>query len=572
MTKINSMMFLVLCWFFTLWISVPNSVLVQAAEHDECHPWSFYNDTLHHCQCYEAENTHYYKRPHKLTECSERKTSIYIGFCMTIEELETSIGYCAAYSPKVNVSAVNGMYIQLPKNISELNDFMCGTMNRKGRVCSECIDGFAPSVITPWYQCANCTGAWYGIPLYFFLEFVPITLFYLAVLVFQVSVISPPLTTGVMYSQIVVWCSITNIPTAVLKLSHAYTPVKILLMFHGIWNLDFFRSILPPFCVFPNLNNIHVAFLGYISALYPVLLICLTWVCIQLYSRDCQSFVWLWKRLRCLMPNRNFKSKIVDTFATFFFLSYTKVCTISAIVLLPYYVHRVNTTEVDDIKVVYIQPNIRYFSKEHAPYVIIGALVLFVFGVLPALLLAVYPSRRLRSLLLLDRLGGRSNAALNIFMEKFYSCYRDGLDGGRDMRSFASLHLFIRLLTPIYPTIIYGTSCVLVFLAKPCKKSFMHNTDGFILGLLALHSYLILDLDWYSSFFMWVAYIGAYLPLFIICANLIPLHKLKAAILKLSCCKKSHRFEVDETEREKSADDRDKLLQSFENELNDSSD
>ena len=89
----------------------------------------------------------------------------------------------------------------------------------------------------------------------------------------------------------------------------------------------------------------------------------------------------------------------------------------------------------------------------------------------------------------------------------------------------------------------------------------MHNTDAFILGLLTLHSYLIVDLDWYSSFFMWVAYIGAYIPLLIICANLIPLHKLKAAILKLSCCKKSHRlkFEVDKTEGEESADDRDKL-------------
>ena len=100
----------------------------------------------------------------------------------------------------------------------------------------------------------------------------------------------------------------------------------------------------------------------------------------------------------------------------------------------------------------------------------------------------------------------------------------------------------------------------------------MHNTDGFILGLLTLHSYLIVDLDWYSSFFMWVAYIGAYLPLLIICANLIPLYKLKAAILRLSCCKKSYHFEVDETKGEESADDRDKLLQSFEKELNDSSD
>ena len=577
MDSANSIMFLTLCWLFTLWINinVTSSVLVQ---HDECHPWSFYNETLHHCQCY---HTIQYKR----IECSERKISIYIGYCMTTEQLETFFSNCAAYSPKVNVSAVNGMYIQLPNNISELNDFMCGPMNRKGRVCSECIDGFAPSVISPWYQCANCTGAWYGIPLYLFLEFVPITLFYLAVLIFQISMISSPLTTCVMYSQLLVHCFTKNSSIVTLNLSHAYTSnfVKILVMFHGIWNLDFFRSILPPFCISPNLNNIHVAFLGYISALYPVLLICFTWVCIQLYSRDCQPFVWLWKRLCCLMPNRSAKPKIVDTFATFFFLSYTKVCFISAS-MFTFNVYWSNTTEARSIYaeadsfVVYIQPNIQYFSKEHAPYVIIGALVLLVFALLPTLLLAAYPSRRLRSLLLIHRLGGRSNAALNIFMEKFYSCYRDGLDGGRDMRSFASLHLFIRLLTLlvslwISPTILCGICCVLVLLVKPCKKSYMHNTDGFILGLMTLHSYLLLDLDWYSSFYTWILLISAYLPLLIICANLmIPLYKLKATVLKFSCFKKLRRFEVDEMEEESAIDDdRDKLLHSVESGLDDSS-
>ena len=554
-----------------------SSVLVQAEEYDECHPWSFYNDTLHHCQCYESVQDHMLRI--SLTECLERKISIYIGQCMTTEQLGTFFSDCAPYTPKVNVSVVNGMYIQLPNNISELNDFMCGPMNRKGRVCSECIDGFAPSVISPWYECANCTGAWYGIPLYLFLELLPITLFYLAVLVFRISVISPPLTTCVMYSQLLVYSFTGNSSIVILKSSHAYTFVKILVMFHGIWNLDFFRSILPPFCVSPNLNNIHVAFLGYVSALYPVLLICFTWVCIQLYSHDCQPFVWLWKRLCCLMPNRSAKPKIVDTFATFFFLSYTKVCFISAIMLSPSYVYPANTTVTRPSMVVYIQPNIQYFSKEHAPYMVIGALVLLIFGLLPALLLAAYPSRRLRSLLLLHHLGGRSNAALNIFMEKFYSCYRDGLDGGRDMRSFASLHLFIRLLTLLVviwvnPTILYGICCILVLLVKPCKESLMHNTDGFILGFLALHSYLILDLDWYtiSSFFVWSALISLYLPLLIICANLIPLYKLKATVFKFSCCKKLRRFEVDDMEEESVIDDdRDKLLHSVESGLDDSS-
>jgi hypothetical protein len=147
-----------------------------------------------------------------------------------------------------------------------------------------------------------------------------------------------------------------------------------------------------------------------------------------------------------------------------------------------------------------------------------------------------------------------------------------------DTLHHCQLHLFIRLLTLlvykwISPTILYGVYCVLVFLAKPCKDSFMNNTDGFILGLLTLHSYLIVDLDWYSSLNVWIALISAYLPLLIICINLIPLSKLKATIIKFCCCKKLRRFEFDELEEEDSAidGDRNKLLPPFERGLNDSS-
>ena len=127
-------MFLALYWLFTLWINinVTSSVLVQAEEYDECHPWSFYNETLHHCQCYESVPGSHYTIQFKSIECSERKTSIYIGYCMTTEQLEMFFSHCAVYMPKVNISALNGMFIQLPNNISELNDFMCGPMNRKG--------------------------------------------------------------------------------------------------------------------------------------------------------------------------------------------------------------------------------------------------------------------------------------------------------------------------------------------------------------------------------------------------------------------------------------------------------
>ena len=148
------------------------------------------------------------------------------------------------------------------------------------------------------------------------------------------------------------------------------------------------------------------------------------------------------------------------------------------------------------------------------------------FGLLPALLLAAYPIRKFRSLLLIDCLGSH-NAALNIFVEKFYSCYKDGLDGGRDMRSFASLHLFIRLLMVlcsgwIYPAIF---CCLSILIIRPCKQNYMNYSDAFILALLAINTYQIDKItnnSHYSSFYLWSLLVTAHLPLLIIYGSLIP--------------------------------------------------
>ena len=49
-----------------------------------------------------------------------------------------------------NVS--NRVYLDLPGNLTDLNDFMCYPMNRKGLICSECIDGFAPAITSLAWQ------------------------------------------------------------------------------------------------------------------------------------------------------------------------------------------------------------------------------------------------------------------------------------------------------------------------------------------------------------------------------------------------------------------------------------
>ena len=153
-------------------------------------------------------------------------------------------------------------------------------------------------------------------------------------------------------------------------------------MLHGIWNLDFFRYILPPFCVSPNLKSIHILFLGYISAVYPLLLIALTWACIELYSHDHKPLVWLWNKLNHFTAKQDSKSTISDVFATFFLLSYTKLRLTSLTTLGHINIYKANNSQM--YLALYEDPRVLYFTKEHIPFAITSILVFLVSGSLPA--------------------------------------------------------------------------------------------------------------------------------------------------------------------------------------------
>lgn len=72
---------------------------------------------------------------------------------------------------------VTSLNIKIPENLSELNEFMCGSLNRTDFLCKDSIDGFRLSYTSLDYQCSNCSIVWYGIPLYLMIEFLLATIF-----------------------------------------------------------------------------------------------------------------------------------------------------------------------------------------------------------------------------------------------------------------------------------------------------------------------------------------------------------------------------------------------------------
>ena len=86
-----------------------------------------------------------------------------------------------------------------------------------------------------------------------------------------------------------------------------------------------------------GLTNIHVLALQYVSAFYPLLLIAITYACVELHGHNFRPIVWLWKPFHrcCVNVRRRWDSKasIIDVFATFLLLSYSKLLYVSLFLL-----------------------------------------------------------------------------------------------------------------------------------------------------------------------------------------------------------------------------------------------
>ena len=482
-------------------------VHTEESDNSQCPPWFVYNHSTKQCECFSSPSTT------GIVRCTEDGAQVRLGYCMTYEHGEGFYVSSCDYRTAEDHNITADRYIRLPKNVSMLNEYMCGPLNSNGLACSECLDGFGRSIVSRELRCSDCTNAWYGVPLYLFMEFVPITVFYFIILFFQISMTSAPILAYVFYCQIGV--------STLLRLQNnsfdsGYTAhfISIVITFYGFWNLDFFRYILPPFCVSPKLQRIHTVTLYYISAFYPLCLIGITWFFIKLHTRDLKPITWLWSKVKqCLskLTNMKFKAKysLIDVFATFFLLSYAKLLFTTFRILSYGITYNLNNGTVVLNFNVEVDPRVEYFSKEHLPFVIISIMI-FLVAVIPlTLLLALYPVRGFRSVLFKCRFSNHAIASINIFVEKFYCCFRDGLNGGRDMRSLASLYFFLRLIInftfidqiPVsasytFVAIVYAGCSLMIAIVQPYKKSFMNTIDSLILASMALISVL---LDKYSG-------------------------------------------------------------------------
>ena len=483
-----------------------------------------------------------------VVRCDEAtlETLIIAGTCMSYDDTinDTVVGRCP-----FNYHYHDTFYITLPNDTTELNSFMCSGLNRTGLLCGQCQQGLGPAVLSYERQCAPCFDKRYGWLLYITATLIPSTILCFVVIIFQFYLTSAE-TNAFMFLCQLVTCALTLAnPYIYVHFTGDLTGLHFLVLavvtFIGIWNLDFFQYYIPLFCISRDLNTLHTLALEYVVAIYPLVLTVIIYVCIEMYDRGVRMVVCMWKPFNvCFVRFRRRwdpKGSVINAFATFLLLSYSKMLTVSYSLLAPTELYNNRGKRVGAV-VLYFDASIEYFSRKHLPFAVLAICVLLFFVFIPLLLLLLYPMKSFqRCLGYCTRIRWQF---LHTFADAFQGCYKNGTNGTRDYRYFAGLYLLFRivLLAALISPMAYMWLILILFpggvslsfsLFRPYKINFFNISDCLAFAIIALTNFLIVYATRVSPFVIQLLYFMAVIPFLYF--TLI-LYKLLSRVALFSTC------------------------------------
>ncbi|CAI8049658.1 hypothetical protein GBAR_LOCUS27341 [Geodia barretti] len=481
---------------------------VSCASEDvaQCPTWKWFNYSSGVCQCgHDIMGT---------IKCSEAEnSSVYARFDVCVSwdsHSQTVLTSLCKFKRSRSTSVTDRVFSALPQSPYNLSFDECELNNREGVFCGGCKKGFAPTLHTFSGKCIDCNNCLQNpASLFLFLasEILPLTIFYLIIMKLRINIVSGPLLGYVIFCQ----CHINavhiypNIWRFLLASSESYVRVwntMVLLPLTGIWNINFFAMFMPHLCYGCGFNYFFGLLIQYLSVLYIFVLVFLGFLIdsLDLKSklssvRFCRIMIFSLVRFR---RDWSLSDSAIHALATFTALFVAKVIAISDQLLSARKVYNMNGTLVK--KVLTFEPSIEALSSQHAPYAVAAYVPIFIFVLIPTLVLCLHPSRHFQNLLA-RCCGPRKRLALAIFVDTISSGYRDGLDGGRDWRriyplsfSFIAATLFFLanfftnlpetyfiILLPVFLCLSF---CVLYF--RPCKTKAMNASLSFHFIMMAL--------------------------------------------------------------------------------------
>ena len=470
-----------------------------------CPNWFYFSNDTQQCECTWFE-------PWGI-RCSQSELKIEVadGECLSYVNNQYYCGNCI-YAHSGNYT--DRVFSEAPPTPDGLDEYMCGYYNRRGLLCGRCIDGYGPAVYSLEMKCADCSKLSVGaaLILHAALEFIPITLFFVFVLVTRLKITAGPLLGYVIFCQAYMFVIKTNVYIASYILSHSSAPGKYFfytsLALCKVWLLQFAWIFTPSFCISSNFTNIHIELLGLVRSIIPVVLMVTICIIAELHKRDCGIIVLAWKFFQRALKKISIKSidssAVIHTLASFMFLL-TYNLNFALVAYATW--NPVYTMDWSEEYRVFSDPTVVWFGQMHFIYLSVLGFGLFPFLVVtPSLILLLYPTRIYR---FLSRfLKNRQQLAITAFAEALHSCFKDGLNGTKDYRALAGLtmingvvgallsygmyRLYFALFSvdqyslPVFSGIIFIMISLLLSYLRPCKTVIANFSLSYHVMLLGI--------------------------------------------------------------------------------------
>ena len=495
-------------WFSWWCIGTVTAVAVVVrvtASNTSCPTWFYYDNSTQQCEC-----------GFWLTCTSDSQVEIEDGTCATYagEGSRYFIGTCPF---RHTVNNPDSVHSEMPRDPALLDDFMCGHYNRRGLLCGRCIAGYGPTGNLLDLTCANCSDLpeHYAVTLYLVLQLIPVTVFFICVTIFNINITSGPLFAYIVFSQMFLVVLKQNLFLYEYMQTHVSMHLqvmfKISLAIYQILSLDYVLPVIPPFCVSQRLSELHIQLLRFVPATFPILLVIVIFVLMELHARNFRVIHTLWKPFSIILDKTAItgvtNNSVIHAFASFIFLANSYVFKTFMNLFGDVMIHREDSNRYKHS--LFLDPTLELYGYHHIQFIMVSSVPLFIFTLLPSLLHIIYPTRIYEYF---SRcISARKRLAITAFTEALQACFKDGLNGTRDYRALPGL-------IPVFPLIYFVskeilttgfgwspgaasafngmfTGCVFLYL-QPFKQAIGNISTGFLCMLVSI---LILIVHWWLN-------------------------------------------------------------------------
>ena len=439
--------------------------------------------------------------------------------------------------------------LTLPPLYAELDDAICGIMNRTGVICGECKENFSTAINSYDFVCIPCDDEINfarNIVIYILCAHVPYFILLVIIVLFKLKLISSASSGFILFAQMMS-LDVFNITGSSHISIDNFAMHKAYLFVYGLLNFNSLANLLHPFCIWKNFTALDVLCLEYTLAVLPLILMAVLIFLSRCKNIQCVCFSRQYQKClggnlpNFLSSNNRSGSFLIHAFAAFILLSYTKLTLISMKILAVRTPFGESDGENSIEPRISLAGHLTFFSKAYfIPYGLTAMLVLALFALFPPLFLLGLP-QLVNWLLDKERFSCFRRlwptVTINIFLDAFQGFYKP------NRRPFAGVYYLFRLaILSVYVSTItlneyllqqFLITVVIVLLTtlRPYKREVFNIVDIAIfcnLGVINLISMFVYTtalneggLDLSASMFYYLQYGLIWLPLIYMLSYLI---------------------------------------------------